>query len=423
MKSIRSFQLLNFLLITFLLITFDGVSVQGQEAAKPQAFGIKLSGYVKTDVIYDTRQSSAANGLREGHFYLFPDNVSYCADSMDMNASPSFHILSLQSRLKGDIYGPDAFGAKTTGLIEAEFFGTSELDLNGFRLRHAYTQLDWEHTTLLVGQAWHPIFPTECFPGTISFNTGAPFTPFARNPQIRLTKKFKGFSAIATTYSERDFAGAGIDGTSNKYLKNSGLPSFNLQLRIPVLKTSLIFAGFDYKTIRPELKTTTNYHTDENLQSLSGFVTFNLKTKPINFTAMGAYIQNATDMLMIGGYATSEIIDPVKQFKTYTNLNTFTSWFDITTNGKNFQAGLFGGYSKNLGANTTIVGPAFGRGTNIDYLLRISPRVQFISGKSTFAGELEATTAAYGTVEADGSVSHPAPVTNIRLLIAAYYRF
>lgn len=422
-KHLISSRLLTTNLLTSILLTIICVPALAQDVSKPQAFGLKLSGYVKTDIIYDTRQSSAANGLREGHFYLYPDNVSYCADSMDMNASPSFHILSLQSRLKCDISGPDAFGAKTSGLLEAEFFGTSELDLNGFRLRHAYTQLDWTSTSLLVGQAWHPIFPTECFPGTISFNTGAPFTPFARNPQIRLTQKLKRFSVIATTYSERDFAGAGIDGTSNKYLKNSGLPSFNLQLRIPFLKTGLLFAGFDYKTIRPELKTTANYHTDENLQSLSGFITFNLKTKPINFTAMGAYIQNATDMLMIGGYAVSGIIDPVKQFKTYTNLNTLTSWFDITTNGKKFQAGLFGGYSKNLGANTTIIGPAFGRGTNIDYLLRISPRVQFISGKTTFAGEVEATTAAYGTVEADGSVSHAAPVTNIRLLIAAYYRF
>jgi hypothetical protein len=118
-----------------------------------------------------------------------------------------------------------------------------------------------------------------------------------------------------------------------------------------------------------------------------------------------------------------KVIDPIKAIKTYTNLNTFTSWFDITTNGKMFQAGLFGGYSKNLGAGTTIAGPEFGRGTNIDYLLRISPRIQFISGKTTFAGELEATTAAYGTIQPDGTVANAKPVTNIRILVAAYYRF
>lgn len=413
-------QKILFLAGLFLLLF---VPAQPQTQAPAAPFGIKLSGYVKTDVIYDTRQSCAANGLREGHFYLFPDNVLYDADSLDLNASPAFHILSIQSRLRGDITGPDAFGAKTTGVIEAEFFGTSEADLNGFRLRHAFTKLEWAKTSLMIGQNWHPIFPTECFPGTISFNTGAPFTPFARNPQIRLTRKIGTASAILTTYSERDFTGTGLDGTSNKYLKNSGLPGMNLQFRIPVTKFGLLFAGADYKTIRPELKTAANYHTDENLQSLSGFVTLNIKTRPFTITAMGAYIQNATDLLMIGGYAVSEILDPEKALKSYTNLNTLTSWFDITTNGKTLQAGLFGGYSKNLGAGGPIIGTAFGRGTNIDYLLRISPRVLFSSGKTTLAGEIEATTAAYGNVQSDGTVGNAKPVTNIRLLIAAYYRF
>jgi hypothetical protein len=405
-------------IFSFLLMTANA-----QNPSPTPAFGIKLSGYVKTDVIYDTRQSSAANGLREGHFYLFPDNVAYDADSLDLNASPSFHILSIQSRLRGDITGPEAFGAKTSGVIEAEFFGTSEADLNGFRLRHAFTRLDWSTTSLLIGQTWHPIFPSECFPGTISFNTGAPFTPFARNPQIRLTRKFGTLSAILTTYSERDFTGTGLDGSSNKYLKNSGLPSMNLQFRIPLAKTGLLFIGSDFKTIRPELKTTANYHTDENLKSLSGFITLNIKSKPVTFTAMGAYVQNATDLVMIGGYAVSEIIDPVKALKSYTNLNTVSTWFDLATNGKTFQAGLFGGYSKNLGAGSTIIGPAFGRGTNIDYLFRISPRIQFISGKTTFAAEVEATTAAYGTVQPDGSVRDATPVTNLRFLVAAYYKF
>jgi hypothetical protein len=411
------------LLLTAGLLSLLVFPLLSQAPAPLPPFGIKLSGYVKTDVIYDTRQSGPANGLRDGHFYLFPDNVLYDADSLDLNDSPAFQILSIQSRLRGDITGPDAFGAKASGVIEAEFFGTSEADLNGFRLRHAFTKLDWTNTSLLIGQTWHPIFPTECFPGTISFNTGAPFTPFARNPQIKFTRRIGSVRAILTTYSQRDFTGTGLDGSSTKYLKNSGMPGINLQLRIPVAKIGLLFAGIDFKTIRPELKTTANYHTDENLQSLSGFVTFNIKAKTLTFTAMGAYVQNATDLLMIGGYAVSEILDPAKALKTYTNINTFSSWFDITTNGKTLQAGLFGGFSKNLGANGPIIGPAFGRGTTIDYLTRISPRLQFISGKTTFAGELEITTAAYGTAQPDGTVINSKPVTNIRLLVAAYYRF
>ena len=82
----------------------------------------------------------------------------------DINASADLHMLNIQTRLKGDISGPDAFGAKTSGVIEAEFYGTSELDVNGFRLRHAYVKMDWQKTNLLVGQYWHPLFPAESFP-------------------------------------------------------------------------------------------------------------------------------------------------------------------------------------------------------------------------------------------------------------------
>ena len=75
-----------------------------------------------------------------GISFSIPMMSSMMIDMNDLNANPSFHILNIQTRLRGDITGPDAFGAKTSGAIEAEFFGTSESDLNGFRLRHAYVQ-------------------------------------------------------------------------------------------------------------------------------------------------------------------------------------------------------------------------------------------------------------------------------------------
>jgi hypothetical protein len=406
------------LLITLLLLPF--CRVNSQNPSKP--FGVRFSGFVKTDILYDTRQSSASNGIREGHFYLYPDDVAFSADSVDINASPSFHILNIQTRFRADLTGPDAFGAKTSGAIEAEFFGTSEADLNGFRLRHAFTRLDWKRTTLMIGQYWNPIFPDECYPGTISFNTGAPFTPFARNPQIRITRRAGSLTAILTAYSERDFVSTGPDGVSNKYMRNSGMPALNLQFRIPVARIGLLFAGADFRRIRPQLKTAANYSTRQTLNSFSGFVTLNIKTKPVTFTAMGAWIRNATDLTMIGGYAIDDILDPEKYRVSYTNLSTLGTWFDLTTNGEKLKAGLFGGYERNFGAGTPVY-YLYGRGTNIAFLYRISPRVSFISGKTTFAAEWETTTAAYGNAGVDGKVTDAHPVTNVRLLGAVYYKF
>ena len=408
--------------IVLILLITTTISHVAAQATDP-GWGIKFSGFVKTDVFYDTRQSSASNGIREGHFYLYPDNVLYDAAMNDLNANPSFHILNIQTRLRGDISGPDAFGAKTSGAIEAEFFGTNESDLNGFRLRHAYVKMDWQKTALIIGQTWHPMFPAESFPGTISFNTGAPFTPFSRNPQVRLTRKFSHVSFTLTAYAQRDFTSSGPDGASNKYMRNSGLPGFNLQLRAAAGDVFTAWAGADYKTIRPELKTPANIETSATIGSFSVFSNVKIKTKPLNISIMGTYGQNASDLVMIGGYAVSEVTDTPSQFKTYTNLNTVSFWTDLSTTGKKVAFGIFAGYSKNLGAKEPINGPVYGRGNNIDHLFRVSPRITLTEGKLTFAAEVENTTVAYGTMRNDGQVVNTNTVSNVRILLSAIYKF
>jgi hypothetical protein len=128
-------------------------------------------------------------------------------------------------------------------------------------------------------------------------------------------------------------------------------------------------------------------------------------------------------MMMIGGYAVSQITDPIDQIKEWTTLNTTGFWIDLSTNGKRAVAGLFSGYSKNLGSQEAIIGNVYGRGSNIDHLFRVSPRITVTEGKLSIAAELESTLAAYGTMEDDGRVSDTHNVTNVRLLISLIYRF
>jgi hypothetical protein len=406
-----------------LLFVIALIVTKGFSQETDPGFGIKFSGFIKNDIFFDTRQSSASNGIREGHFYLYPDNVLYDAEMNDLNANPSFHMLGIQSRLKGDITGPDAFGAKISGVLEAEFFGTSETDINGFRLRHAFVKMDWEKTTLLIGQYWHPLFIPESFPGTVSFNTGAPFTPFSRNPQVRIAKKFGKISATATAYTQRDFVSSGPDGSSNKYMRNSGLPGFNAQLRGQTGENFTGFIGVDYKNIRPELRSTANVETNARIGSFTAFANMKFKTRPLTISLMGVWGQNASDLVMIGGYAVSEITDTDNQIKKYTNINTANVWADITTNGKRVTAGLFAGFSKNLGAGEEISGSVYGRGNNIDHLFRISPRITVTEGRLSFAAEIENTSAAYGTMQSSGKVTNTESVNNTRILLATIFKF
>jgi hypothetical protein len=406
-----------------LLVLVLSLPVAAQNNKDEPQFGIRFSGFVRNDIFYDTRQSSASNSLREGHFFLYPDNVLPDAEGIDINKNPSFHMLNIQTRLKGDITGPDAFGAKTSGVIEAEFFGSVESDINGFRLRHAFVKMDWSKTSLLIGQYWHPLFITESFPGTISFNTGAPFTPFSRNPQVRLTRTFGKISASVTAYSQRDFVSSGPDGNSSKYMRNSGLPGLNAQLRGQAGQMFTGFVGFDYKNLRPELRTSANVETNVRVGSFAAFTNMKLKTKPVTVSLMCVLAQNAFDLVMLGGYGVSKVTDSTTMLQNYTCISTASGWANISTNGNKFTAGLFAGYSANLGAKDDIFGAYYSRGSNIDHLFRISPRVSVTEGKLSFSAELENTFAAYGVTQTDGTVSNAESVVNTRLLIATVYNF
>jgi hypothetical protein len=394
-----------------------------QAETKP-AFGISFSGFIKTDMIYDTRQTA---NLREGHFLILPKGPSYDGDGTDINAVPTFHMLSVQTRLVGKITGPDALGAKTSGLIEGEFFGTSDGDINGFRLRHAYVRLNWPTTELLVGQFWHPMFVTESFPEVVSFNTGAPFQAFNRSPQVRLTQQIGPFSLIATALSQRDFVSNGPDGASSVYARTSAVPELNLRLqffyRCPRGCETLVGVGGDFKSIRPRTATPLGYATEARLPAFAGMVYLRHKSQAFTLKAETVYGEDLHHLTMLGGYGVSGITDVARGIEAYAPLRTMSSWVEIQTNGEKLQAGLFAGQAKNLGAAVDLRGPAWGRATNVDEVLRVAPRLVYNAGKLRLAAEVEWTSAGYGTPDARGKVVDAERVTNLRCLGAVYYFF
>ncbi|NQV02830.1 MAG: hypothetical protein HQ542_09300, partial [Bacteroidia bacterium] len=245
-------------LVTLLIAALGVTTLFAQDNGdKKPLFGIKFSGFVKTDIFFDSRQVVTA---REGHFLLYPENEKLDADGNDINAKWNYNILSIQTRLAGSIWGPDLLGAKSSAFIEGAFFGNINPAINTFRLRHAFIKLNWKTTELLTGQTWHPMFSTDCFPGTISFNTGAPFVVFSRNPQIRITQKLGKFKLTLAALSQVDFVSTGPDGPSTKYLRNSVLPELDFQLQFKTANketgTSFVIgAGIDFMMLTPRLAT------------------------------------------------------------------------------------------------------------------------------------------------------------------------
>ena len=119
------------------LIMFLFMGLYAQEEEK---FGIKFSGFVKNDFFYDSRQTVDA---REGHFLLWPSAKLPDARGVDINSGANFNMLAIQTRLKGSISGPDAFGAKSSGVIEIDFLAQANDNINLLRMRHAFVKLNW----------------------------------------------------------------------------------------------------------------------------------------------------------------------------------------------------------------------------------------------------------------------------------------
>lgn len=418
-------------LIAILAAAVAAPSLAAQADKPTSGFGISLSGYVKTDIFYDSRQTV---NIREGHYLLYPKEPSLDPLGRDINAKASFNILSIQTRLAGKITGPDVLGAKASAYIETEFFGTSDADLNGFRLRHAYLTLKWTRSELMVGQFWHPMFVTDCYPDVVSFNTGAPFQPFNRSPQVRFTQSFGQLSLSATALAQRDFVSNGPQGASSVYLRNAALPELNLKLQYARAnaerKTETVAgAEADFLKLVPRLATASGYKTDESVTSLSGMAYLKVRQPGWTVKAEGVYGSNLYHLTMQGGYAVRDevvLAGDVPDAWSYAPTRGLSLWSEVQTNGARWQAGLFAGYFRNTGAREAIVPVAaevFSRGPNIADLYRVSPRLLYNIGRMRFAAEAELTGAAYGTPDAFGRVHGAKTVTNLRVLLAAYYFF
>ncbi len=429
---------MNRKVILVLLFMNAGISALVAQQQEKPIISSHFSGFIKNDFFFDTHETVS---IREGDFLLYPANNIKDANGEIINNKLNFNFLSIQTRLTWKLTGPDAFGARTSGLVEADFFGNENqnfADLNGFRLRHAVIKLNWKNTELLTGQYWHPLFVAECFPGVISFNTGSPFQPFSRNPQIRVTQTVNKFRLIGAINSQRDFTNIG----GALELRNSGLPDLNAQIHYASKDESngrLLISGIgaEYKIVKPRLSSkvgNTEYAVDERFGSVAYMAFTKYQHKSFVMKAQVVYGQNLTDLVMMGGYLTHDITDTITGQKSYTPLNNISAWLELQTSKGSHEIGLFAGYSENLGADKAYLNsepPTKTRGLNIHHVYRLSPRYVITAGKLKFAAELEYTVAAYSTkdqngvynIDEKGRVTQYELVGNTRLLASVIYSF
>lgn len=431
MKNMHITLKLN-LAFVFLVIIAISVNANQKEDSVRLMPAVNFSGYIKSDFIFDSRQNVS---VRENMLLLYPRPEIFDEYGSDINDVSNFHFIPFQTRLTARFSGTEILNASTSGLIEAEFFGNTELTANEFRLRHASISMDWQSgVSVLMGQFWHPLFITQCFPATASMNTGIPFNPFARNPQFEISWRRNNIRLSVAAVSQIDFKSNGPQGATSQYIRNSGLPEMVAKfIYFSSDNRFLIGAASSHKKLTPRLTDDTGTKVSENIASASvmGFAKYN--TGPATIKLAGIWGQDMFHITMLGGYAlktdNNYTGDPLlNQTLFYTPIGTFSTWGEFIY-GNEWEFGLFAGYSQNLGSMDDISlvdrEPVFySRGADIAHLYRISPRLSYIMKNIRLGIETEYTNASYGdSIDNFGIPQDHDYVGNLRILFFAFYNF
>ena len=399
------------------LLPFLLFSLLNGFAADPSV-GYQLYGFVRNDFYINSRQNFE---VLDGLFSIFPKPVDINTNGKDKNAVPNAEMLSVATRLGIDFRGTPIMGAKSTAKIECDFAGIST-SYYLIRIRQAYLKLNWEKTELLVGQTWHPLFGS-VLPTVQSLNTGSPFQPFNRSPQVRAKHMLTNeLSVIGSVNYQMQYMSQGPLGASPSYLKNALLPDIFVGLESKS-KHWISGVGFDTKTLKIN---------DASLTSGSAVAYTQYVDNQLQIKAKAIYGQNLSDHLMIGGYGISHQSTTNKI--EYTNFNTLSSWLNLVY-GTKVQTGIFVGFSQNLGTNENLnidaagIITAYGYGFYadtqqlMDRIYRIAPHITYNLSNFKLGFEYELTSADYGKIQGNGRIENSSTATNHRAMATISYIF
>jgi len=382
----------------------------------------KFYGFVRTDFCYDSRQSAAAN---EGLFHLYPLDIKLDAAGNDLNALPNSGFYAFNTRFGVNIAGLKAFDADVSALAEGDFAGYSGSSTL-LRIRRAFMTMKWENSALLIGQEWHPMFGG-VIPNVLSLNTGAPFNPFNRSPQINYNYKVDKVSFTGAAIWQFQYVSAGPNGKSMLYQRNANMPE--LYAGVDYKYKGLSFGTFaDYLTLQPRSQSIIDnktYKVNEQLGSFSFGAYAGYSHNLLSIKAKSILGENLSGATLLGGFGITKK-DEITGEQEYTNFRHSSSWLNITY-GKKYQGGLFAGYTKNLGSQDALISPdVYGEGMNMNELYRLCGTFSYNIPKFSIGLEYEFTTAVYGVGDrnlSNGLFNETRNVQGNRILGVICYSF
>ena len=395
--------------------------------AQDKAVKAEIYGFVRNYFTYDSRSCVQSN---EGLFNMLPNDVNPGVNGDDLNAVPSVRFLSMTTRFGLNVTGPEIWGAKSTAKIESDFCGASSGTAFNLRIRQAYTKLAWEHSDILVGQAWHPM-SGDLMPEVFSLATGAPFNPFNRSPQVRYNyAPIKVLSFTAAALYQYQYGSVGLDGkTSNTYSRNALVPELFVGM---TAKGKHLTGGFgvNASTIAPRV-VADGMRVDERLTSYSAMVFGSLKVDDLSVRAKATYGQNTSHMQQPTGFGVVEVFDNGVQ--NYEPMQLGSAWVTMMY-GKKLRYGFFAGWMKNYGsAGDKYTSLVVRNNAGMDQAYRFPPIVTYKVQNIQIGLEYEHTSTAYGDYfvhqndyprqVTNGTVTNTHWVANNRVCVMVKYDF
>lgn len=392
-----------------------------QTGKATEPFKFELYGFVRNDFTFDSRKSLASVCEL---FCFIPNDIKLNDKGEDINAVPSSRFVSITSRIgfnvTSPLYGKMRFGAK----IEADFCGQANY-LTLLRIRQANFTLNWPKHKILVGQTWHPM-TASLIPEIVSLNTGAPFGPFSRAPQLKYDAHLGCATLTGAAIYQFQYTSPGPEGNSTAYQVFGGLPEFYIGADFGKDNWK-IGAGAEYMQIKPA-----NFIDDTKVNaSVQSFATqlyAKYSTQNFDIAAKSIYGQNLAHLLMMSGYAEYGFNGTDPTTIRYAPLTQSSSWLVMgyRTNkpNHNIRTALFAGYMKNLGTDKKITGASYVRGfDNIDQMFRIAPSIKYSFKHLNIGLEYEYTGVYYGSKQPDMTVVNTHLVSNHRAYLIFIYNF
>ena len=406
---------------TLIAVLALGGSALAQDNATVQ---FKPYGFIRNYFAADSRES--VYGV-DDLFYYVPKDRNIVGGE-DLNAQSTYVYGNLTSRLGLDIVGYQVNGWNVSARFEADFAaGLSGVTGTAtFRLRQAFVTLAKDGISIKAGQSWHPMAAD--MPHIFSLNTGAPFGPFSRTPEVVADFGLgSGFTLTTAAIWQMQYTSAGPSGASAEYIKYGGIPELYLGLS---LKDGgfTARAGVDMLSIKPRhLDASGTRKVRDRITTVSPFLYAEYIDGLFGVKAKTTFAQAGEHMNLNGGYGVSSVdTDGTWHYAPTRNSSTWISF----TYGKKVQAVLFGGYVRNFGTAQELVGPLYfskNSFSNMNRMFRITPEITFNWGKVTLGFEYELTSVQYGSFGATDKYGLATQdlhwVTNNRILAMLRYSF